>query len=70
MSNEQLHAEFESFIKTSAEEAGLNEPSLERNSEHPESYADSHVQAAWSGFLHGAMRVVEEKLREIRGKYR
>lgn len=30
MDNDQLRAEFESFIETSAEEAGLNEPSLER----------------------------------------
>lgn len=70
MDNDQLRAEFESFIETSAEEAGLNEPSLERNSEYPEAYSDSHVQAAWNGFLNGAMRVVEEITPEANTSFR
>ncbi len=61
--DKQLRAEFELFIKTSAEEAGLNEPSLERDSEHPESYDNPYVRAAWSGFLNGAMRSDKDKRR-------
>ncbi len=64
--NEQLRVEFELFIKASAEEAGLNEPSLERDSEHPDSYSDSHVRAAWSGFLNGAVRsAVESRQKKL-----
>lgn len=49
-----IRAAFESFMQTSAEDAGFDGgPDFARSDECSESYADSHVQAAWYGFTAG-----------------